>query len=191
MIVTTFKILANTVQPCTTLDFYYYLNHKVHCAELLQFYLWLRDYSHRYNSPTLLKDTSTQKTWTAAQQEEALHKFQRYISNKKTPMSPTVREIFKGTMFSDDAKTRGRGDSNVPPSTGTTTSSTLVGSKPSATPWEMPELKTEKREGRPESDFVSTEERYTAVARAAYQKLGLDYPCNFPSSTLPSTYYMS
>jgi len=95
-------------------------------------------------------------------------------------MSPTVREILKGTMFSDNAKTRGRQDSNIPPPTGTTTTSTLVGSGTDVTPWELPEAKIEEEGSHKDCGSSSIEERHTATARAAYQKFGLDYPCNFP-----------
>ncbi|KAG9242163.1 hypothetical protein BJ878DRAFT_516957 [Calycina marina] len=172
----TFDKIINheTCPPCTTLDFYYYLNYKVHCAENLQFYLWLRDYTHRYNSPALLKKTAEQPVWTAALQDDALQKFQR-DTTKKTPMSATVRQVFKGTMFSNDFKPRERGNPNAPPPTGTITASTLIGAGAIA-PWEVLESKGEEDGSQSNGDPVNTEDRKAAISRVAYEKHGLHYP---------------
>ena len=162
--------LTNYSKPCTTLDFYYYLNHKVHCAETLQFYLWLRDYTHRFNAPGI--DTSTQPVWTAANQEEAIRKFQREVSTgKKIPMSTAVREVFRGTDFGDHLNRR-RENSN-PPSTGSTGNSTLVGT--AVAPWEIPEKEDEANDS---NGSPGQEERDTAIARSTYLKQNLHYPCS-------------
>ncbi|KAH8597751.1 hypothetical protein B0O99DRAFT_567957 [Bisporella sp. PMI_857] len=187
------KILNHeTCPPCTTLDFYYYLNHKVHCAETLQFFLWLRDYTHRYNRPG--QDNSTQPLWTHALQEEAVHKFQREISSKKIPMSASVRAVLKGTDFADDAKGRSRGDSNLPPHTAATgqSGSTLVGAA-TATPWDIPGEKDASESGRESDVSKPQEERDAAIARAVYIKHGLHYPFFHPSfrrelETIVATY---
>jgi len=98
-------------------------------------------------------------------------------------MSPTVREILKGTMFSDDSKTRGKRDSKATPPTGTTTHSTLADSRTATAPWEMEEVGFQKHGSHSETDSNSTEEFHAASARAAYQKFGLDYPCTFSFHT--------
>lgn len=180
------KILNHeTCPPCTTLDFYNYLNNKVHCAETLQFYLWLRDYTHRFNRPGHTTNISTLATWTHSQQEEAIHKFQKQIaaSAKKIPMSAAVEDVFKGTDFADDTKTRARGDSGVaPPPTGSTGSdATLVGTV--VTPWEAPEKNSWEHGSTAESnEFLKPqEERDAAIAREGYAKAGLNYPFFHPS----------
>lgn len=170
------------MKPCTTLDFYNYLNNKAHCAETLQFFLWLRDYTHRFHTSSQTSDTSTMRIWTHDQQEEALQKFQKRIpASKKVFMSATVQEILKDSDFSDEPISRNRGDSKAtPPQTrGTGDESTIT--IPMIAPWESQEqlIYENKTVSDPSIDLQSQESRDSAIARAGYVKFKLHYPCKW------------
>jgi len=176
------------MKPCTTLDFYNYLNNKVHCAENLQFFLWLRDYTHRFNSPG--QNLSGITIWTHSQQDDAIQKFHRQLpsTSKKILVSVTTKEVicdvFKGTDFSDDPMTRARGNSAfsgpASPTFNTNNDTALAGT---IAPWESYEKKgsSESDDSRlldtPMERIQSQEERDSATARAGYAKAGLHYPC--------------
>jgi len=176
------------MKPCTTLDFYNYLNNKVHCAENLQFFLWLRDYTHRFNSPG--QNLSGITIWTHSQQDNAILNFQRQLpsTSKKISVSVTtkevIRDVFKGTDFSDDSTTRSRGNSAfsgpASPTVYTSNDAAWVGT---IAPWESYEKKSssESDDSRlletPMERTPSQEERDSATARAGYAKAGLHYPC--------------
>lgn len=119
--------------------------------------------------------------WTYNQQEDALLNFQKQLASKKTPMSAEVKEIFKGTAFDDDPRTRARGDSGVtmPPQTGSTYSENTFSGAIIA-PWESYE-KASTEIGSTSSPSIKTsshEGSDSAATRAAYMKAGLNYPCD-------------
>lgn len=87
--------LAHSPQPCTTRDFMNYLKYIELAAENLQFYLWFRSYTKRFNDlPDNEKALSP--PWTAhdAEQEQARPK----------RVSPETQAIFKGTDFANEPK---------------------------------------------------------------------------------------
>lgn len=110
-------------------------------------------------------------------------------------MSPAVKEIFEGTDFADNAKTRMRGNSAATEATNNTSASTLVGAMP--TPWESFDKETREKPRASENataGITAQEERDTAIARAGYAKAGLHYPCKSlsPYSSLNSLHaYLS
>lgn len=96
-------------------------------------------------------------------------------------MSANVKEIFKDSDFSDEPRSRNRGDSAVaPPQTGSTgDESTLV--IPMVAPWESQEqlISENKNYSNASIDMQSQESRDSAIARAGYVKFGLHYPCKW------------
>jgi hypothetical protein len=121
-----------------------------------------------------------QPAWTAAQQEEAVRRFQREISVKLSPMSPSMEAIFQGTDFSNKPRQNSR-DMVKTPDSGTTghSGSTLVGVG-SVTPWDFSGEKTSiDTSNRSSAMMTSQEEIDAATARATYAKYNLHYPCKY------------
>ncbi|KAI9711012.1 MAG: hypothetical protein M1820_002450 [Bogoriella megaspora] len=89
-------INGGTCPPCTTRDFMNYLKHIEHAAENLQFFLWYRDYSRRFNE---LPDSEKRLApeWTAAQFEEEAANVSSGKLNKRLDKLST--EMFKGSDF--------------------------------------------------------------------------------------------
>jgi hypothetical protein len=90
-------VSANRFQPCTLRDFMNYLKYVELDAENLQFFLWFRDYSRRFNE---LPDSEK-----ALSPEWSANVFEK--ENQTRPqklISVETKAIFKGTDFANEPK---------------------------------------------------------------------------------------
>ncbi|KAF0316808.1 hypothetical protein GQ607_015936 [Colletotrichum asianum] len=89
-------INGGTCPPCTVRDFMNYLVYIELAAENLQFFLWHRDYTKRFQEAKT-SDLALAPEWTTAQENEVL---QRLFKDKSSRMRKKPgQEIFKGTDF--------------------------------------------------------------------------------------------
>ncbi|KAF5512481.1 hypothetical protein CGCA056_v012567 [Colletotrichum aenigma] len=89
-------INGGTCPPCTVRDFMNYLVYIELAAENLQFFLWHRDYTKRFQEAKT-SDLALAPEWTTAQENEVL---QRLFKDKSQRMRKKPgQEIFKGTDF--------------------------------------------------------------------------------------------
>ncbi|KAK5115409.1 hypothetical protein LTR85_009869 [Meristemomyces frigidus] len=92
-------ISGGVCPPCTVRDFMNYLKYIEHAAENLQFFLWFRDYSARWeNLPESEKALAPE--WTRAQAEaEAAGN----VPSRPKRVDPQVAAVLKDTDFADGA----------------------------------------------------------------------------------------
>ncbi|KAK2764658.1 hypothetical protein CKAH01_04823 [Colletotrichum kahawae] len=89
-------INGGTCPPCTVRDFMNYLVYIELAAENLQFFLWHRDYTKRFQEAKT-SDLALAPEWTTTQENEVL---QRLFKDKSQRMRKKPgQEIFKGTDF--------------------------------------------------------------------------------------------
>lgn len=95
-------INGGTCPPCTVRDFMNYLIYVEHSAENLQFYLWLKDYSKRFDEAQTA-DMALAPVWTQEMEDEVLARVQK---EKATRMrqEESGAEIFRGTDFEKKMK---------------------------------------------------------------------------------------
>ncbi|KAI7463760.1 hypothetical protein KC357_g8148 [Hortaea werneckii] len=94
-------ISGGVCPPCTTRDFMNYLKYIEHSAENLQFYLWFRDYTARWDAlPESEKVLSPE--WTRDQAEA---EFAANAPSRPKKMNHEVAAALKGSDFSDAPKT--------------------------------------------------------------------------------------
>ncbi|KAI9809111.1 MAG: hypothetical protein M1825_002400 [Sarcosagium campestre] len=91
-------IAGGTCPPCTTRDFMNYLLYIERAAENLQFFLWFRDYSKRFDE-TPASERALAPEWTAEQAAAAADLAQNLASARKTKLSPEAAAMLKGTDF--------------------------------------------------------------------------------------------
>lgn len=92
---------ADHKQPCTVRDFMNFLKYIELSAENLQFFLWYRDYSKRFNElPESEKVLSPE--WTGSQTNGEVPKLSK--------QSPEATAILQGTDFAASEKTAARSD---------------------------------------------------------------------------------
>ncbi|GAB7348128.1 hypothetical protein MBLNU459_g6145t1 [Dothideomycetes sp. NU459] len=92
------RIIAGGVcPPCSTRDFMNYLKYIEHDAENLQFYLWLRGYSKRFEKLSAA-DKVLSPEWTASQAEAEHSSSQPHRRTKSNPISA---QILQGTDFAE------------------------------------------------------------------------------------------
>lgn len=85
------------LQPCTIRDFMNYLKYIEHSAENLQFFLWFRDYSTRWEQLPA-RDKALAPEWTQAQAEAETAAHQPTRPQKANPQ---VTAILQETDFAD------------------------------------------------------------------------------------------
>ncbi|KAF1991658.1 hypothetical protein K402DRAFT_416935 [Aulographum hederae CBS 113979] len=97
------RIIAGGVcPPCTVRDFMNYLKYIEHAAENLQFFLWHKDYTKRFNElPDSEKKLAPEWTMTKAESEALAAQM---TSRPKSNLNPAVQEVFKGTDFAPPTK---------------------------------------------------------------------------------------
>ncbi|KYK59765.1 hypothetical protein DCS_00899 [Drechmeria coniospora] len=88
---------ASAILPMTIRDFMNYLLYVEHAAENLQFCLWYRDYTTRFNE-ALASEISLAPEWSQAMEEDAVTKIRKEMAEKLRP-EPEAAEIFQGTDF--------------------------------------------------------------------------------------------
>lgn len=81
----------------TIRDFMNYLVYIEHSAENLQFFLWHRDYTRRFQDAQT-SDKSLAPEWTQPMEDEMLAKIKKATA-EKTRSDPATAEIFRGTDF--------------------------------------------------------------------------------------------
>ncbi|KAF1963015.1 hypothetical protein CC80DRAFT_530889 [Byssothecium circinans] len=89
-------ISGGTCPPCTTRDFMNYLKYIELSAENLQFYLWFRSYSKRFNELSA-SDKALSPEWMPERAESD-------TPNRPKRVSPETAAIFKGTDFAAEPK---------------------------------------------------------------------------------------
>ncbi|KAI0848416.1 hypothetical protein F5Y00DRAFT_270157 [Daldinia vernicosa] len=94
-------ISGGTCPPCTVRDFMNYLLYIEHSAENLQFFLWYRDYTKRFDEADTL-DAKLSPEWTQAMEDESTVKI-RKDAVEKMRREPKAVSIFKGTDFEKGA----------------------------------------------------------------------------------------
>ncbi|KAL9092892.1 MAG: hypothetical protein Q9165_004310 [Trypethelium subeluteriae] len=89
-------------KPCTTRDFMNYLKYIEHAAENLQFFLWHRDYTRRFNELSA-SEQQLSPEWTAEQADEEAA---NAAAGKPQPkrLTNVATEIFRGTDFATGPK---------------------------------------------------------------------------------------
>ncbi|KAI9657467.1 MAG: hypothetical protein M1821_003149 [Bathelium mastoideum] len=90
-------ISGGTCPPCTTRDFLNYLKYIEHAAENLQFFLWHRDYTRRFNK-LAERERQLSPEWTAAQAEEEAANAAAGKPQAKS-LKSLANEMFKGSDF--------------------------------------------------------------------------------------------
>lgn len=146
-----------------------YLLYIEHAAENLQFFLWYRDYSKRFNEAKT-SDIGLAPEWTQAMHDAAIQAAQvQATAQKKTIQANTAAEIFKGTDFEKGTKVHVTETSDpftTPPRTPTHVSSTG--------PWDSQTVLS-----HPSSVYTSTKstsESYQQQAGEAFNAAGLKQP---------------
>ncbi|KAL8964237.1 MAG: hypothetical protein Q9183_004594 [Haloplaca sp. 2 TL-2023] len=110
---------GGTCPPCTTRDFMNYLIYIEHAAENLQFFLWYRDYTKRFQQLST-NEQNLAPIWTI-EQAEAQALAMKDSSNPMKTISPETAAIFQGSDFGTpkiNAVEPGKGNPfNTPPMT--------------------------------------------------------------------------
>ncbi|KAL3426567.1 hypothetical protein PVAG01_00076 [Phlyctema vagabunda] len=166
-------INGGTCPPCTTRDFMNYLLHIERAPENLQFFLWHRDYTLRFNeaSPS---ETALAPEWTRMDQEKALQEAQAQATAKKALLRKSAgpaNEIFKGTNFASNTKVtivEKQDPFATPPRTAENGSTRNVNN-----PWDEMSMPGTKAR----STFSSSQpDSHHTVAAEAFQAAGLNKP---------------
>ncbi|KAF9871902.1 hypothetical protein CkaCkLH20_10534 [Colletotrichum karsti] len=89
-------INGGTCPPCTVRDFMNYLIYIELAAENLQFFLWHRDYTNRFQEAKTT-DLALAPEWTSTQENEILQ--QLFKEKSERMRKKPGQEIFKGTDF--------------------------------------------------------------------------------------------
>lgn len=140
----------------TVRDFMTYLIYVEHAAENLQFWLWYKDYTKRFNEADTA-DVKLAPEWTEALQQETVAKIRKENADKVRP-EPKAAHIFKGTDFEKHGAERPM-DGNpfhTPPSSSRGEESTYTASN------------------APTSTGTSS---YQVQASEAFQAAGVRQPC--------------
>lgn len=144
-----------------------YLLYIEHSAENLQFFLWLRNYTARFNDAKTA-DMALAPPWTQQSQDQAFTKLQKEHRNdlKRDPIG--VAGIFKGTDFEKRANT---------------TCTMLDGSSPfsETNPFNTPPRTPLETERAPSSiaGTESTAVQYRGQANDAFTAAGIKAPCKW------------
>ncbi|KAF2098009.1 hypothetical protein NA57DRAFT_66491 [Rhizodiscina lignyota] len=98
------RIIAGGVcPPCTVREFMNYLKYIEHAAENLQFFLWHRDYTRRFEAlPASERKLSPE--WTLQQAEAEALAAQTQPRARAKKISPEAVAVFKGTDFESKPK---------------------------------------------------------------------------------------
>ncbi|KAF6827067.1 hypothetical protein CPLU01_09331 [Colletotrichum plurivorum] len=148
-------INGGTCPPCTVRDFMNYLIYIELAAENLQFFLWHKDYTKRFQEANT-SDLALAPEWTAAQETEIL---QRLFKEKSERMRKKPgQDIFKGTDFEKN--------------TGTATA-VIEDGNPFSTPPRTPNDQESVYTG---SNGVSNAETYRSQANDAFASVGTKQP---------------
>ncbi|KAK6087862.1 hypothetical protein SCUP234_01501 [Seiridium cupressi] len=91
-------ISGGTCPPMTIRDFMNYLIYIEHSAENLQFFLWYRDYTRRFEEAQT-SDKSLAPEWTQTMEDETLAKIKKEAADNNQKGITVAAEIFKGTDF--------------------------------------------------------------------------------------------
>lgn len=87
-------------QPCTLRDFMDYMLHVEYSAENLKFYLWLNDYTERFNNLTeSSKMLSPQYIYVSSERNSPITMPLPAVPPKRQSFA---NEVFKGTVFDND-----------------------------------------------------------------------------------------
>ncbi|KAF1852043.1 uncharacterized protein K460DRAFT_272458 [Cucurbitaria berberidis CBS 394.84] len=154
------RIIAGGVcPPCTVRDFMNFLKYIELSAENLQFYLWFRDYSKRFDElPASEKVLSPE--WTG---ENDSHSEQKTAANPVNPVNPEATALFKGTDFASDPKVN---------------ESEKGGSNPFFTPPRTP-TSIDRREGESldsyDESMTTGKVNHTQRAAGAFENAGLKW----------------
>lgn len=145
--------------------------------ENLQFYLWLRDYNHRFKDAKT-SDIALAPEWTDAMQEEAIQEVRSKTKPSKGPSASTTAAaaIFKGTDF----EPRNKPVVAQPPNPFEDLPSSIT-EKPGA----LKQPSSLRRERHHHSTFNSNDESmltrsaesYQTTASEAFSVAGLKQPC--------------
>lgn len=118
----------------TIRDFMNYLIYIEHSAENLQFFLWQRDYTKRFQDAQA-SDKSLAPEWTQDLEDEALARIKKEAADNMRK-EPQAAEIFKGTDFEKGAGEQAidnRDPFDTPPRTPGGDDASTVGSNSQAT----------------------------------------------------------
>lgn len=100
----------------TVRDFMNYLIYVEHSAENLQFWLWYKDYCHRFETAATA-DTGLAPVWTQPMQDNVVARIRKDYAEKRKPEPPAAK-IFQGTDFEKPAaEPNGSNPFNTPPRT--------------------------------------------------------------------------
>jgi hypothetical protein len=143
-----------------------YLVYIEHSAENLQFYLWLKDYSKRFeDAPTA--DTALAPVWTQEMEEEVLTRVQKEKASRLRQEAPGA-EIFTGTDFEKKMKKPDPGLAAVKSGN----------NNPFNTPPRTPAGGHDNdTESIGMSQFTSTQATYKSLASEAFASAGAKAPC--------------
>jgi len=145
-----------------------YLKYIEHAAENLQFFLWHKDYTRRFNElPESERKLSPEWTMTQAEQDA----FAAGVATRPKNLSPDVAAVFKGTDFAN----------------GPTVSESEKRFDPFDTPPRTPSQETKRDDDmsfvssqRPSvSQYTKSTTNYTRKAEGAFDDAGLKWqPCS-------------
>ncbi len=141
-------------------------------AENLKFFLWLRDYTERFNN---LKDSDKllSPEWTFEQNEAALAAVPTSASGPEKQNA--TNDMFKGTDFDDSKKRVDAENSEDPFGTPPRTPADEAARRSfSGQPWSH--AQSESSSGVPST----TAESRRVQAGEAFESVGLKQPCNSP-----------
>ncbi|KAF1999091.1 hypothetical protein P154DRAFT_577244 [Amniculicola lignicola CBS 123094] len=148
-------ISGGTCPPCTTRDFMNYLKYIELAAENLQFFLWHRDYTKRFNSlPESERVLSPE--WTGDQINED-------NQTRAKRVNPNTAALFKGTDFASDPQVAEKEKINNPFFT------------PPRTPNDETKEARESMESYDESITSGGKTNHTQRTSGAFQSAGLKW----------------
>ncbi|KAF2083339.1 hypothetical protein K490DRAFT_69913 [Saccharata proteae CBS 121410] len=158
-------VSGGTCPPCTLRNFHDYLKYIERSVENLQFYLWLRDYTKRFDQLPQREKKLSKKFEITPCDAEAISALARRRQPRKPDSNAVAAAIFKGTSFEADApkvteceKSNPFGDS--PPLTPSLDSHTGTKSFDSST------------DGGLTARSYTTQDNHAQVTEAAFEEAG-------------------
>jgi hypothetical protein len=168
---------GGTCPPCTVRDFMNYLLYVEHSAENLQFFLWFRDFSKRFDEANT-SDIHLAPEWTQAQQDDAVVTARALVSAKKASSKPfgagTISTVKppSSASFVKPPSSSAR-DSSDPFNTPPRTPGDQSSNRDAALPWNS---KAQSVSEKGSSYQSSNTESYRQVAGDAFKAAGLKQP---------------
>jgi hypothetical protein len=155
-------------QPCTVRDFMNYLKYIELAAENLQFFLWHKDYSNRFDAlPESEKKLSPE--WTMDQAEAEALAAQAQPRSRANKVSPETAAVFRGTEFESQPRIADAEKGN-----------------PFYTPPRTPSSDTKREESKSlEHSSYTSKSTFQKKAEGAFEDAGLKWqPCTSQSLSI-------